>query len=100
MWTRRNLAWLLAGTHGGPTRARILREIRHVPLNARQIAQRLGLDYTTVRYHLDKLAEHGCVTSSGQKYANTYAWSAPLEADAAYFDELTRHFLPTDDKEP
>jgi DNA-binding transcriptional ArsR family regulator len=66
------LWYVLASTRGGPTRARILRALDERPRNANQLADALELDYTTVRYHLDKLGENGVVASSGDDYGEVY----------------------------
>ncbi len=66
------LLWhLLAGTRGGPMRARILLAIKRRPANTRQVAQALGIDYKTAQHHLEVLLEHQIVTVQG-KYGATY----------------------------
>jgi transcriptional regulator, ArsR family len=49
----------LAGTRGGPNRARILRLLEERPRNANQLAEELDLAYNTVRHHLDVLERTG-----------------------------------------
>jgi len=63
---------VLAGTEGGPNRARILRAIEDRPRNANQLADALDLDYKTVRHHLDVLREKGLVRRSGDEYGAIY----------------------------
>ncbi|MEK6988099.1 MAG: winged helix-turn-helix domain-containing protein, partial [Candidatus Thermoplasmatota archaeon] len=53
----RRLWYLIAGTRGGINRARILWSLRNRPHNANDLAEFLGLDYKTVRHHLDILRE-------------------------------------------
>lgn len=62
----------LAGTRGGPNRARILQALDDHPRNANRLADDLGLAYNTVRYHLDVLEENGVVTSSDADYGEVY----------------------------
>jgi DNA-binding transcriptional ArsR family regulator len=66
------LWYLLAGTRGGPNRIRMLRALENHPQNANQLADGLNLDYTTVRYHLELLLDHGLVDNSGDKYGSIY----------------------------
>jgi predicted ArsR family transcriptional regulator len=66
------LWYVLTGTRGGPNRARLLRAIDERPRNANQLAEELGLDYTTVRHHLDVLIEHDIVEKSGDDYGAIY----------------------------
>ncbi len=50
----RQLLWyLIAGTRGGMNRARILEALHERPYNANQLSETLGLDYRTIRHHLD-----------------------------------------------
>ncbi len=55
MITKRLLWWLIAGTRGGVNRARIILALHDLPSNANQLAEHLGLDYKTIRHHLDVL---------------------------------------------
>ncbi len=63
---------VLAGTRGGPNRARLLRALDERPRNANQLAEDLDLAYKTVRHHLDVLEENDVVESTGQAYGAVY----------------------------
>ena len=62
----------LAGTRGGPNRARILRALDERPRNANRLAEDLDLAYNTVRHHLDVLERSGIITSGDQSYGTVY----------------------------
>jgi DNA-binding transcriptional ArsR family regulator len=62
----------LAGTRGGPNRARILRVLDERPRNANRLAEDLDLAYNTVRHHLDVLERNGIVTSGDADYGTVY----------------------------
>lgn len=64
--------FVLTGTRGGPTRARILQALDERPRNANQIAEHLGLHYKTVRHHLDVLLENGVVRRHGEGEGAVY----------------------------
>ena len=66
------LWYVLTGTSGGTNRLRLLRTLRERPRNANQLADVLGLDYTTVRHHLSVLDEHNLVTKTGDTYGVIY----------------------------
>lgn len=66
------LWYLLAGTRGGETRARIIRALTDRPRNANQLANHLDMDYNTVRYHLDLLVEHNVLETGGGGYGQIY----------------------------
>lgn len=92
----RQLLWyLLAGARGGRNRARIIESLRARPRNAHQLAADLGLDYRTIRHHLDLLVKNGLLTRpAGDAYAAPYFLSAILEANYAVFEEVRGKALP------
>jgi DNA-binding transcriptional ArsR family regulator len=83
------LIWfLLAGTRGGPNRARLIAALRERPQNANQLADYLGLNYRTVLHHLEVLADHGLImTPAAEAYGAVYFVSAAMES---HFDLLER----------
>ncbi|MFB6252103.1 MAG: ArsR/SmtB family transcription factor [Halobellus sp.] len=62
----------LAGTRGGPNRARILRALDERPRNANQLAEEIDLAYNTIRHHLEILEDNGIITSSDADYGTIY----------------------------
>jgi len=92
----RQLLWyLLAGARGGANRARILETLKERPYNAHQLAERLGLDYRTIRHHLDLLLKNRLISRpAGDAYAAPYFLSPILEANFAIFEEVRRKALP------
>lgn len=94
----KNILWyLLAGTRGGETRARILHLLMHKPSNANRIAQELSLDYKTVRHHLNVLRKNSVITSVNKGgYGETYFLSdffdKTLKAD---FQDIWKKFGDT-----
>jgi len=85
---RQLLWWLIAGSEGGPNRARIIATLKERPYNARQLAKKLGLNYTTVRYHLDVLQKNGLVTSTENRYGRMYFLSQALLENYEDFEEI------------
>lgn len=78
---------VLAGTRGGPNRARILQALDERPRNANQLSEDLDLSYKTVRHHLDVLQDNDMVTSSGEDYGEVYL---PSERVRATWDTVER----------
>jgi len=76
---------VLAGTRGGPNRARLLRELDERPRNANQLAEDLDLAYKTVRHHLDVLEENGVVESTDQNYGAVYL---PTDRTRTHWDTV------------
>jgi DNA-binding transcriptional ArsR family regulator len=84
------LGWLIAGTKGGPTRARIIQSLRETPQNANQLATLLGMDYRTIRHHIEVLEKNKIITSAGEGYGVTYFLSPLMEENYALFEEIVK----------
>ena len=86
----RQLLWyLIAGTRGGPNRARIIEALHDRPYNAHQLSEALGLDYRTTRHHLDLLRKNGLLARPvGDAYATPYILSTYLEGNYSIFLEI------------
>jgi DNA-binding transcriptional ArsR family regulator len=84
------LGWLIAGTRGGPTRARIIETLKENPQNANQLATTLGMDYRTIRHHLNVLQKNRIITTVGEGYGMTYFLSQTLEENYAVFEEILK----------
>ncbi|WP_247009781.1 winged helix-turn-helix domain-containing protein [Halorientalis litorea] len=83
------LWYLLAGTRGGANRARIIRVLDDRPRNANQLAEELGVDYNTVRHHLDTLLDHDVVERGGDDYGALYFLTDQFEHHRETFEEIT-----------
>jgi DNA-binding transcriptional ArsR family regulator len=84
------LGWLIAGTRGGPTRAKIIVILKETPQNANQLATALGMDYRTIRHHLNVLQKNKIITSMGEGYGMTYFLSQTMEDNYAVFEEIMK----------
>ena len=85
------LWYLLAGTRGGRNRARIIRALDGRPWNANQLAEQLGMDYNTVRYHLDMLKDHDVIEDGGDDYGKLYFLTDRFEHARDEFERITEH---------
>jgi predicted ArsR family transcriptional regulator len=85
------LWYLLVGTRGGENRARIIGVLDERPRNANQLADCLGLDYNTVRYHLDVLVEHDVLETGGDEYGKLYFLTDRFEHHKEEFERITQH---------
>ena len=84
------LGWLIAGTRGGVTRAKIIEVLRETPQNANQLATQLKMDYRTIRHHLQVLEKNKIVTTVGEGYGITYFLSNVMEDNYAVFEEILK----------
>jgi len=86
------LGWLIAGTRGGVTRARIIMALKEAPQNANQLANLLEMDYRTIRHHLRVLEKNRIIVSAGDRYGVTYFLSPQIEENYALFEEIWEKF--------
>jgi DNA-binding transcriptional ArsR family regulator len=84
------LGWLIAGTRGGVSRAKIIQVLHDTPQNANQLATLLSLDYRTIRHHLGVLEKNKIITSAGEGYGTTYFLSPAMEENYAVFEEIMK----------
>jgi DNA-binding transcriptional ArsR family regulator len=84
------LGWLIAGTRGGPTRAKIIEALKESPQNANQLATLLKMDYKTMRHHLEVLEKNRIITSVGERYGATYFLSQTMEDNYSLFEEIAK----------
>jgi DNA-binding transcriptional ArsR family regulator len=82
------LGWLIAGTKGGLSRAKIIQALNEAPQNANQLATQLDLDYRTIRHHLEVLEKNRIITSAGEGYGVTYFLTPMIEDNYAIFEEI------------
>ena len=84
---RRILWWVFTGNRGGPNRARLVVALKAQPMNANQLAQKLSMDYKTVRHHLQVLLKNQLVVEAGEGYGAMYFISPVLEQN---YDEFAK----------
>ena len=84
------LGWLIAGTRGGATRAKIIKILEETPQNANQLANQLEMDYRTIRHHLKVLEKNRIITAAGEGYGTTYFLSPAMEENYALFEEIVK----------
>ena len=84
------IGWLIAGTRGGMSRAKIIQTLNETPQNANQLASLLGMDYRTIRHHLQVLEKNRIITSAGEGYGKTYFLSPVMEENYAMFEEILK----------
>ena len=90
----KNLLWyLIAGTKGGETRGKIIDLLRKTPSNANKIAEILGLDYKTIRHHLEVLEKNSIISPINKgNYGAVYFLSEFMEANIHIFNEIWAQF--------
>jgi len=82
---RRLIWWVFTGSRGGSNRARLVVAVKEQPMNANQLAAHLGMDYKTVRHHLNVLLKNHLLLEVGEGYGVMYFVSPELELN---YDEF------------
>lgn len=89
------LWWLIAGTKGGRNRARIINELNERPYNIHQLAEKLNLDYKTVKHHIEVLEDTDLVECTGEKYGRLFFLSEKMEKNYQTFQDIWTKFQKT-----
>jgi len=84
------IGWLIVGTRGGTSRAKIIQALNETPQNANQLANLLGMDYRTIRHHLQVLEKNRIITAAGEGYGITYFLSPAMEENYGEFEEILK----------
>ena len=82
------LLWLIEGSRGGVNRGKIIETIKDEPLNANQLCNLLGVDYRTIRHHLEVLEKNHLIVAVGEHYGKVYFLSQDLEMNFEDFEEI------------
>jgi len=62
--------------------------LKEQPLNANQLAQKLGLGYKTIRHHLDVLLKNKLLVEVGEGYGAMYFLAPELEENYEEFQRI------------
>lgn len=87
---RRLLWYLLGGTRGGESRAKIIRALKARPSNLNQLAVSLGVQYRLVQHHIEVLKRNSLVTAAGEHYGMTYFLHPWLESHYDVFEGVAQ----------
>ena len=93
------LLWILVGSKGGKTRARILAALSEKPMNANQLAERLELNYHTVTYNVNVLLKNKLIVAevNATIYGQVYYPSKIFTSNAQGFKKIIDSVVKEDD---
>lgn len=83
------LGWLITGTKGGKTRAKIIKTLKTSPQNSNQLATLLNVNYKTIRHHVEILQKNRLIISAGNHYSTAYFLSEVMEENYLLFEEIS-----------
>lgn len=82
------ILWILVGSKGGQTRARILEILSEKPMNAHQLAETLELNYHTITYNINVLIKNRLIDVEGPHYGQVYVPSKIFTSNINAFKKL------------
>jgi PAS domain-containing protein len=83
----KRLRFLLEGSKGGENRIKIIDKIRDKPYNMNQLSVELGLNYRTIRHHIDVLVSEELVFAESRgRYGTVFFPSAYLESNIEVYN--------------
>ena len=86
---RQLIGWLILGTKGGKTRAKIIKNLKKSPQNSNQLATHINVNYKTIRHHVTILEKNKLIISAGNHYSTAYFLSELMEENYGLFEEIT-----------
>lgn len=85
------ILWLIiAGTRGGPNRAKILNLIKDTPMNANKISKVLNVDHKTVDHHVKILSKNDLIVKAEKDYGAEYHLSPIMKENQDALEEIMR----------
>ena len=87
---RHLLGWLITGTKGGKTRAKIIKSLKKSPQNSNQLAILLKVNYKTIRHHITILEKKKLIISAGEHYSTAHFLSELMEENYELFEEISK----------
>jgi len=87
----KKLTFLLYGMKGGENRIKIIEALRERPYNMNQLATKLGLNYRTIKHHVDILVREELLSTAKKgEYGNVFFIAPDLEMNVHIYNKILK----------
>lgn len=87
----RELMNLILGRKGGETTIRIIDQLLERPYNINQLSKKLGLNYKTIKYHIQLISKSHFITRGEIEYGSLYYPTKKLKKNLKEYEQIKEH---------
>jgi PAS domain S-box-containing protein len=88
---RQTLSQLILGQTGGKNRVQIIELLKERAYNTNQLAEKLSLNYRTVKHHTDLLMKYNIIdTSKSSTYGHVFFLTSEMEKNLDYYNDVVK----------
>lgn len=82
---------LILGRKGGETTIRIIDQLLEHPYNINQLSKKLGLNYKTIKYHVQLISKSNFISQDEIAYGSLYYPTQKLKKNLKEYEQIKEH---------
>lgn len=82
---------LILGRKGGETTIKIIDQLLQHPYNINQLSKKLGLNYKTIKYHIQLILKSNFITQDEISYGSLYYPTQKLKKNLKEYEQIKEH---------